>query len=212
MFDIEYKGGNTVVITTKKVSIVFDPKQSLIGLKDLVVKDAIEVVTEERFQVVDKAYRLLLDSPGEYEIADVSVRGIAASRHIDDSSVSPAATVYQLEVGGVRMAVLGNIAPKLNDDQLEAIGIVDIVVIPVGGNGYTLDATSATSLVRQLEPKAVIPIHYVDSSLKYEVPQDTLDVFTSELGAPIEQSGNKYKLKAISNLPEVLTTVIVDRS
>ncbi len=212
MFDIEYKGGNTVVITTKKVSVVFDPKQSLIGLKDLVVKDAIEVVTEERFQVADKAYRLLLDSPGEYEIADVSVRGITASRHIDDPSVSPAATVYQLEVGGVRMAVLGNIAPKLNDDQLEAIGIVDIVVIPVGGNGYTLDATSAASLVRQLEPKAVIPIHYADSSLKYEVPQDTLDVFTSELGAPVEQSGNKYKLKAISNLPEVLTTVIVDRS
>lgn len=212
MFDIEYKGGNTVVITTKKVSVVFDPKQSLIGLKDLVVKDAIEIVTEARFQVADKAYRLFLDSPGEYEIADVSVRGIAASRHIDDPSVSPVATIYQLEVGGVRMAVLGNIAPKLNDDQLEAIGVVDIVVIPVGGNGYTLDATSAAALVRQLEPKVVIPVHYADSSLKYEVPQDALDVFVSELGAPVEQSGNKYKLKAVSSLPEVLTTVVVDRS
>lgn len=212
MFDIEYKGGNTVAITTKKVSVIFDPKQSLIGLKDIAVKEAIEIVTEERFKVQDKAYRLIIDSPGEYEIADVSIRGVAASRHIDDTSVAPASTIYQLEIGSVRVAVLGNVASKLTEDQLESIGLVDIVIIPVGGSGYTLDATSAASMVRQLEPKVVVPVHYADAALNYEVPQDTVDVFTGELGAPIEQSGNKYKVKSVSNLPQALTTVLLDRS
>ena len=212
MFDIEYKGGNTVIISTKKTTVVFDPKQSVVGLKDLVVKEAIQVATEERFVFADAAYRLVLEGPGEYEVGDVSIRGVAAQRHIDSEATALVSTIYQLEIGGVRIAVLGNIAPKLSDDQLEAIGIVDIVVIPVGGNGYTLDATSAASLVRQLEPSAVIPVHYADATLKYEVQQDTLETFTSELGAPIEQVGNKYKVKSVAGLPQALTVVAVDKS
>ena len=53
MFDIEYKGGNTVVITTKKATLVVDPKQSVVGLKDLSVKEGIQLATEERFVVPD---------------------------------------------------------------------------------------------------------------------------------------------------------------
>lgn len=212
MFDIEYKGGNTVVVATKKVSVVFDPKQSVVGLKDLSVKDAVQVATEERFVVESDVYRLQIDGPGEYEVADVSIRGVAASRHIDEETKIPASTIYQLEIGGVRLAVFGNIGPKLSEEQMEAIGVVDIVIMPVGGGGYTLDATSAAALVRQLEPKVVIPVHYAGVGLSYEVPQDELSVFTTELGAPVEQGGNKYKLKTASALPAVLTTVVVDKS
>ena len=212
MFDIEYKGGNTVIISTKKTTVVFDPRQSVIGMKDLVVKEAIQVATEDRFTVRDKAYRLILDSPGEYEVGDVSIRGVAAKRHIDEDAAAPVATVYQLEIAGIRIAVIGNITPKLTEDQLEAIGLVDMVVLPVGGNGYTLDATSAASMVRQLEPSVVIPVHYSDTAVKYEVPQDTLEVFTNELGAPVEQAGVKYKVKSISGLPQALTVVVLDRS
>ena len=211
MFDIEYKGGNTIVVSTKKASVVFDPKLSMVGLKDISMKDGVQVVTESRFLTDDDAYRLTIDSPGEYEIADVSLRGIAAQRHIDDDTTT-AATIYQLEIGGVRLAVFGNIAPKLSEDQLEAIGVVDIVVIPVGGNGYTLDATAAATLVRQLEPKAVIPVHYADSALSYEVPQETLEVFTSELGAPLEEAASKYRVKTATGLPTVLTVVPIVRS
>lgn len=212
MFDIEYKGGNTVIVATKKVSVVIDPKQSVLGLKDLVVKDAVQLATEARFAVESDSYRLRIESPGEYEIADVSIRGVSARRHIDTDTDAPASTMYQLEIGGVRIAALGNVAPQFSDDQLEAIGVVDIVILPVGGGGYTLDATAAAALVRQLEPKVVIPVHYADTALAYEVPQDTIDTFTSELGAPVENVGSKYKVKAISAIPQTLTTVVLDRS
>ncbi len=54
-------------------------------------------------------------------------------------------------------------------------------------------------------------MHYADAALKYEVPQDTLETFTKELGAPTEEVA-KYKVKSASAVPEVLTTVIVARS
>jgi L-ascorbate metabolism protein UlaG (beta-lactamase superfamily) len=211
MFDIEYKGGNTVVITTKKTTLVADPKLSLVGLKDVSVKDALELGTEARFMVNDPAARLRLEGPGEYEVGDFSIRGVAAQRHLDTEADEKRSTIYRIEVGDVRIALLGNVIGTLNEDQLESLGVIDILILPVGGSGYTLDATSAATITRQIDPKVVIPVHYADSALKYEVPQDTADVFTKELGVPVEQVG-KYKLKTSSNLPDALTAVIVERS
>jgi L-ascorbate metabolism protein UlaG (beta-lactamase superfamily) len=211
MFDIEYKGGNTVVFTTKKTTLVADPKTSVVGLKDMVIKDAVEVATEPRFALGSKDARLAIEGPGDYEIGDFSLHGISAIRHIDTDDIEKTGTIYRIEVGDVRIALLGNIAPKLSEDQLEEIGVVDIVVVPVGGGGYTLDATGAAAIVRQIDPKVVIPVHYADGSVKYEVPQDYVETFVKELGAPVE-TVSKYKLKGVQSLPQVLTIVQVERS
>jgi Zn-dependent hydrolase of the beta-lactamase fold-like protein len=94
---------------------------------------------------------------------------------------------------------------------MEGIGVVDVLLLPVGGGGYTLDATSASSLVRNIEPKVVIPVHYAEAGISYEVPQDTLDVFIKELGAPVEQLP-KLKIKSASSLPQTLTVMELSRS
>ena len=211
MFDIEYKGGNTVVIATKKATLVVDPKLSLVGLKDLAVKGAIELATEERFTLGSDAARLVIEGPGEYEAADFSIRGTAAQRHIDTEENGLKSTIYRIEIGDVRVALLGNIADKLSEDQLESLGVVDILILPVGGGGYTLDATAAASLARSIDAKAVIPIHYADKALKYEVPQDELSTFVSELGAPVE-TVPKYKVKASSSIAPTLTVIEITRS
>lgn len=210
MFDIEYKGGNGVVIATKKTTLLADPRLSLVGLKDILVERSVQIATEPRFLV--EGGMLRIDGPGEYEAGDFSIKGVSASRHIDHETQEKLATIYRVDVGDIRMAILGNIAPQLSEEQLEEIGMVDILILPVGGGGYTLDATSAAAYVRQIDPKVVIPVHFADASLKYEVPQDTLEVFTKELGAPIEEVGSKYKIKGIASLPTVLTTVIIQRS
>lgn len=211
MFDLEYKGGNTVIFSSKKVSITVDPKLSVVGLKDVKTKDEVELATETRFSINNPEARIIIDSPGEYEVGDFTIRGIAATRHIDTPEQEKLSTVYRLECGDVKVAVLGNIDTKLDEDQLEAIGVVDILIIPVGGGGYTLDATSAAALTRSIEPKVVIPVHYADSALKYEVPQDELATFVSELGAPVETSA-KYKVKSSTSLPAVLTVIELTRS
>jgi L-ascorbate metabolism protein UlaG (beta-lactamase superfamily) len=211
MFDIEYKGGNTVVIATKKSTAVFDPKLSLVGLKDLVVKDAIEIATEARFVLNSASAQLHIEGPGEYEVGDFSIRATPAVRHIDTAEAGLLSTMYRIEIGDVRLAVIGNIANKLTEDQLEGLGIIDILILPVGGGGYTLDATGAAAVTRQIGPKVVIPIHYADATLAYEVPQDTLEVFVKELAAPIETVA-KYKVKSLASVPQTLTIVEVTRS
>lgn len=211
MFEIEYKGGSTVVIATKKATLVTDAKQTLIGLKDYVVKDAIEVATEPRFALTNDTARLAIEGPGDYEVADFSIRGVSAQRHLDAESDEQIATIYRIEVGEARIALIGNIRERLSDDQLEALGVVDIAIVPVGGGGYTLDATAAAKTVRQIDPKVVIPVHYADKALKYEVPQDDLSTFVSELGAPVE-TVSKYKVKSIASIPPTLTVIEITRS
>lgn len=212
MFDIEYKGGNTVVIATKKATLVADPRQSVVGLKDIAVKEAINLATEPRFATEQPDAKLAIEGPGEYEVGDFSIRGTAAQRHIDTEADDKIATIYRIEVGDVRIALVGNIAPKLSEDQLEALGMVDIVVLPVGGGGYTLDATAAAALVRSIDPKVVIPVHYADKALSYEVPQDELATFVGELGAPVEEPVAKYKVKSVTSLPATLTVAELSRS
>ena len=211
MFEIEYKGGNTVIIATKKAVVVTDPRQSLVGLKDLVMKNAIELASEPRFALDSLEASLCIEGPGDYEVADFSVKGIPATRHIDTSADEAISTMYRIEVGEARIGLLGNIAGKLSEEQMEELGVIDILILPIGGGGYTLDATSAATITRSIDPKVVIPVHYADDALKYEVPQEGLDTFVKELGAPVEQTV-KYKVKAASSLPQVLTVVELSRS
>lgn len=211
MFEIEYKGGNCVVFSTKKTTMVADPKLSVVGLKDLKSKDEIELATEPRFIVENSEARVIIQAPGEYEVGDFFIRAAAASRHLDMETEAKLSTIYHIDTGDIRIGLIGNVKYKLNDDQLETIGVVDILVLPVGGGGYTLDATNAAAIVRQVEPKAVIPIHYAEPGLHYEVPQDSLDTFTKELGAPVEQM-DKFKLKGAISLPPALTVVALKRS
>lgn len=211
MFDIEYKGGNTVVITTKKTKLIVDPKLSIVGLKDLATKDAIVIATESRFAINNEDALLNIEGPGEYELADISIRGIATQRHIDSAEQGKLSTIYRVEVGDVRIAVVGNVDGALSEIQLEEIGVIDLIILPVGGNGYTLDATSAAHLARAIDAKVVVPVHYADSALTYEVTQDELEVFKREFGGEVEQTP-KLKVKSVSTLPTVQTIIEITRS
>ena len=212
MFEVEYKGANAVVITTKKTRVVCDPALSVVGLKDLAINNDVEITTEKRFVVENATPKVCFDGPGEYEVGDVAISGIAAQRHIDTEADDMQSTIYRLGIDDVRMVIVGTVTPTLNERQLEQIGVVDIAVIPVGGGGYTLDATAAAAMVRQLDPRVVIPVHYADTALKYEVPQAELDVFVKELGATVVEAGLKWKLKNSASLPESLTLVQIARS
>lgn len=211
MFEIEYKGANSVIISTKKSTAVLDPKLSLVGLKDISTKDAVELATEARFALNNENARLNIEGPGEYGVGEFDIKGIAAQRHLDSESEPFASTIYRVEVNETRIAVVGNIYEKLSETQLEEIGLVDILILPVGGNGYTLDATGAATLTRSIDPKVVIPIHYAESGINYEVPQDILETFVKELGAPVEETA-KFKLKQGAPLPAVLTTIHLTRA
>jgi L-ascorbate metabolism protein UlaG (beta-lactamase superfamily) len=109
---------------------------------------------------------------------------VPAKLHIDESGHR--GTVYSVNIDGVNVVVAGNIAGKLDADQLENLGQVDVLVVPVGGHGLTLDAEGAASVVAQLEPGYVVPVHYDDGVTKYPMPQAGVEEFLKEMGVSPE--------------------------
>jgi L-ascorbate metabolism protein UlaG (beta-lactamase superfamily) len=145
----------------------------------------------------------LIDGPGEYEVKNCTIKGIAAKPHSSLKDGDKSATMYRLDIEDTSIAIIGHVDVNLTDDQLEFLGVVDILVIPVGGYGYTLEPKEAANLVKKIEPKTVIPTHYADDSIKYEVQQASIDEFIKELGSTVEEYP-KLKVKA-GLLPATLT-------
>jgi L-ascorbate metabolism protein UlaG (beta-lactamase superfamily) len=197
--DIEYRGANCVVLKTKNDVVVVDPTSN-VNAKDYGDK-AMILFTDEKYEEGTKQSGFIIDQPGEYEKGEVSVRGIATRRYIDPEEYGKKATMYRVEFGGVRLAVLGNVTNSIDEKDLESLGVVDIVVVPVGGGGYTLDAKDAAAVIRQIGPRVVVPTHF-DDGTKYEVPQEGLDVFVKEFGGLHEDKETSFKIKSIEELPE----------
>ena len=211
MFDIEYKGANSIVISTKKISLITDPKHSIFGDKDLIIKDGVELITEERFKTCNEDFKLSISYPGSYEVSDFTINGYQEKRNIDGDRDGKKSVIYSIEVYGIRIGVLGNIDPNLSDDQLENLGVLDIIILPIGGGGYTLDATAAANIARRSDAKIVIPVHYADDGINYEVPQSDFSLFEKELGVDVEKT-TKYKVKSVTSLPEKMTIVKIERT
>lgn len=193
--DIEYKGGNCVILTIKKNTVAVDPKLSDIGLKDQGSHATVQLVTQPQFEAPHDDDTLVISGPGEYEVANISIRGVAARGHMDGPDEGRQSTMYSLVADDISVVIAGHINSEIDEDQLEALGVVDVLVVPVGGNGYTLDATGAVELVRRTDPKIVVPTHYADDVAEYPMPQAALELFVKELAATVEAS-SKLRLKA----------------
>jgi L-ascorbate metabolism protein UlaG (beta-lactamase superfamily) len=171
---VEYFGGNCVRISTKKVAIVSDDNLKSLGQKSITKPNDISIITNRSLIKETPEAQFVVDRPGEYEVSDVSLIAVAARAHTDEESQHNA-NVVRLVVEDIKVCIIGHIHPELSEEQLEAIGMVDVLVIPVGGSGYTLDSIGAIKMIKKIVPKIVIPTHFADSKLKYEVPQSTFE-------------------------------------
>lgn len=191
--DMQFYGANCVVLTGKQARVVVDDTMADNGGKS-VAKDGDICLFTAPHTESPAAAKLVIDMPGEYEASGVSIFGIQARAHMDEAD-KQTATMYKINWGDTTVLVVGHVYPKLSDADLEAIGLVDVMFVPVGGNGYTTDATGALQLIKQVEPKIVIPTHYAESGVKYEVPQAPLDEALKTLGMEPKETTKKYQFK-----------------
>ena len=206
--ELQYYGGNCIRINTKEASIVVDDNLEALGLKPITKGDDI-VLRTTYDDKQDKQEVLTIAQPGEYEVSKVAIQGIPARAHMDEEG-KQTATIFKLTTSEMRIAVVGHIHPDLGEAELEAMGTVDLLVIPVGGGGYTLDATGALQVIKKIEPKVIVPVHYADSKIKYEVPQAELADVLKNLSMEVHETVPKLKLKA-SDLPEATQLIVVER-
>lgn len=207
--EIQYHGANCLRITTKKSTLVIDPASDITDIKTDLKKATAILATQDSLAPAGSGDVFMVNGPGEYEFEDFSVVGIATQPHTGASG-DKSATIYRITSQDIIVLVVGHTAGQLSEEQLELIGIVDVVVVPVGGNGYTLDGVGAATVVRAIEPKMVIPVHSNEDDLRYQVPQTDRQDFIKELSAPVaEDIVEKLKIKT---LPEQLTIQLMKRS
>jgi len=117
--------------------------------------------------------------PGEYEISGVLIIGMATFHDRQEGRERGKSTVYLMEVDEVAVCHLGDLGHVLTTEQVAEIEDVDVLLLPVGGVS-TVNAPMAAEVVRQLEPKVVVPMHYKTEALKREL--EPVDRFLKEMG------------------------------
>lgn len=206
--EIQFYGANCVRLSGKKASIVVDDNLAELGLKSATKAGDIALFTGPHGEPAAEV-KLALDQPGEYEVSDISIHGIGARAHLDEAGL--ASIIYKITSEDIRIAVVGHVYPELSDNQLEELGMVDVLVIPVGGNGYTLDGVGALALIKKIEPKIVVPTHYADKAIKYPVPQaELLDALKNMAMEPKETIA-KLKVKP-AELTDTTQLIVLERS
>lgn len=152
------------------VKIVIDPYSEEIGLRLPKLEADIVLTTHNHYdhnnvqQVAANPF--VIEGPGEYEIKGVFVQGIHSWHDEKGGTERGSNTIYTIEAEELRLCHMGDFGQKeLTSEQLEKIGDVDILMIPVGGV-YTVDAPGALKVMSQIEPKITIPMHYALPKLK----------------------------------------------
>jgi L-ascorbate metabolism protein UlaG (beta-lactamase superfamily) len=206
--ELQYYGANCVRITTKQASVVIDDNLSELGLKSQTKSGDIAVFTGAHGEPATDT-KIIIDQPGEFEVSGMSVVGLSARAHMDEEG-SKTATVFKLVAEDIKVLITGHIYPDLTEQQLETIGLIDVMIIPVGGNGYTLDGIGALKIIKKVEPKLIIPVHFADKGVSYSVPQQELKEIIHALGMEAKLTTTKLKLKS-SELIDSSQLIILER-
>lgn len=106
----------------------------------------------------------VISGPGEYEIKGVFIKGFASKSLYGGKDMIN--TIYSVPLENINLCFLGALSDiNLSSEVKEALGDVDVLFLPVGGDGV-LDAVKAEKLSVEIEPKIIIPMHYDAASLK----------------------------------------------
>jgi len=198
------------------VKIVIDPFSEEIGLKLPKLSADILLVTHDHpdhnnIKAVSPSagtsgQAFLISGPGEYEAKGVYVRGIPSFHDQEQGKERGQNCVYVIEAEELKLCHLGDFGQKeLTSEQVEQIGEVDVLMIPVGGN-YTISSAEAAKTMAQIEPRITIPVHYALPKLKVKL--DGLDKFLKTLGIKSAEPLSKLTVKK-KDLPTDEAKIIV---
>ncbi len=207
--EITWYGHSCFRVTERSMpTVVVDPyDHTSVGFKPLKIKGDIVAVSHDapghNFVSGVKGAEWELRGPGEYEIGGVFItavpmRGENKSRNL----------VFVLDYDGVSVAHLGDMSKPPSQTQLEAIGNVDVLLVPVGG-GNALNASKAAEVVSMIEPGIVIPMHYKveGSTLKL----NALKPFLQDMGVSEEKVEPSLKISKGAS-PQETKVVVLEAS
>lgn len=217
--NISWYGHSCFKVQTKpkrgleEVIIITDPFDKSVGLRPPQGLADIVTISHNHFDHNNtkslKGDFFKIDAPGEYSIRNVHIEGIESFHDNNNGEERGRNTIFIMESEDLRVCHLGDLGHLLTESQVEVIGEVDVLMIPVGGT-YTIDAKEAEKVVGQLEPKIIIPMHYKVKGLKVDISDEK--AFCKEFGTKsngetrlnikkkdLEETENKLVLMNIAN-------------
>jgi len=208
--DITWLGHSCFKIKGSHATVITDPFSPELGYK--LGKTTARIVTVSH-QHPGHCYEQgvggqprVVKGPGEYEISGVLIIGVATFHDGERGKKRGKNTAYLMEIDDVSVCHLGDLGHVLTGEQVEEIDNVDVLLLPVGGVS-TINAAKAAEVVRQLEPKVVIPMHYKTPALKKEL--EPVDKFLKEIGAKELTPLPKLSVSK-SNLPPSTQVFLLD--
>ena len=212
--NIIWYGQSCFKIQSKDIVLITDPFDKKIGLRPPFGSADIVTISHDHydhnnFQVI-KNDPFVIDSAGEYEIKKVTIKGIDSCHDNQEGKERGQNVIYKIEMEGINICHLGDFGQNtLVNGQLEKIGQVDILFIPVGGV-FTIDWKLANAIISQIEPRIIIPMHYKISGVKGELLKlDTVNKFCEERGVSSKEAVNKFSIKKKDLPQEGSETVIM---
>jgi len=190
-------------------TVVTDPFDGSLGYEVPKLKADIVTISHDApghsYLAGVKGYKHVVDGPGEYEIGGVFIIGVAT---YDQAAANPRRNVvYVLDYNNLTVAHLGDLDHVPNQSMIDALGAIDIALVPVGG-GSGLSSSQAAEVVSLLEPSIVIPMHYRTDALS-GLELDPVDRFLKEMGVNAVQQEAMLRASA-GALPEQTQVVVLD--
>lgn len=208
--EIVWLGHSCFRIRGKEATIVTDPFDKTLGYP--VKKPTASIVTVSH-QHPQHSYLggvtgnpRVISRPGEYEIANVFINGIATFHDAEMGEQRGKNTVYLIQIEEVSICHLGDLGHVPTAEQIEQMSDADILMVPVGG-GATIGATAAVETISLLQPKLVIPMHFKTEVVKMDLAP--LEPFLKEMG--VKEFVSQPKLSVTkSSLPIETSVVVLD--
>lgn len=199
--EIKYLGHSSFHIKTKTARIITDPFDSkTVGLKYPTIEADIVTISHNHLDhnVSNQigGNPLVLDWPGEFEKNAVRIYGFQSFHDAEQGTQRGENVMYKFEADDISILHCGDIGHMLTAEFVDKIEGVDILMIPTGGF-YTINATQAVTMIKQLDPTIVIPMHYGHSALNQEGFADlqSLDEFLKLMGAEGREPIDKLIIK-----------------
>ncbi len=151
----------------------------------------------------------VVDGPGEYEIGGIFVTGIRMSpkqKSTQDHKISSQNNVFVIYMDEIAICHLGDLCYVPSQSQVEDMGNIDVLLVPVGGQ-KALNAAQAAEVISLIEPYVVIPMHYNLPGITLKL--DPVSKFLKEMGVAKAEAGPSLKLTK-STLPDETQIMLLE--
>lgn len=195
--DIDWYGHACFRIREMGVTVVTDPHPEELGYERPRIRaDVVTVSHPHPGHNAIKGFRgapRVLDAPGEYEIGGLFVTGVPTYHDAAEGSELGRNVAYLFDFDGLTVCHLGDLGHSLTEEEVEALGQVNVLLIPVGGVN-TLSGPLAAEVVGTIEPNIVVPMHYGTAPLTRQL--EGVDRFLRAMGAGEVEPQESLRLRA----------------